>query len=67
MTHLPCQSCGKLVHIDLLDSKPELTLWLRFLRFLRGQLFMLAYCGDHGHDFTVLECEECYGPGWCPL
>lgn len=43
----PCDCCGKLVDINLLDAKPA------------------GPPHDKWSD-QVLECEACYGPGWCP-
>lgn len=64
---LPCACCGKEVSIEKIDSKPTLTRWLRFLRLVRGQLFMLRYAGDHGYDFDRHECADCYGPGYAEM
>ncbi|TPJ51762.1 MULTISPECIES: hypothetical protein [unclassified Mesorhizobium] len=64
MTWVPCQRCKLLTQIDQLDSKPKMTPLLRVINAARGQIKMLAYAADHGHDFTVLECRTCYGPGW---
>lgn len=39
----PCDRCGTITHIDLLDGK------------------------DNGSgDYTILECQLCYGSGWAP-
>lgn len=59
-----CRKCNKPTDIDVLDAKPELTLWLRLIRLFKGQIFMLGYAADRGHDFTRLECPTCYGDGY---
>lgn len=63
---VPCDQCTLLTRIELLDSKPEMTLWLHIIRLLRGQRYMLGYAANHGYDFSVLECHTCYGSGWSP-
>lgn len=62
-----CDTCGKACDIDHLDSKPVMTLRLRAIRALFGQERMLEYASDRGYDFTVMECRECYGPGFIEL
>lgn len=59
-----CDNCQRPVPFYQLDAKPPMTRWLRVLRLVRGQLFMLRYAADHGHDFDRLECRDCYGPGY---
>lgn len=59
-----CAKCGELHDIAALDSKPKLTLRLRLIKRLHGQLYMLQYAGDRGYDFNRLECSKCYGPGY---
>lgn len=62
-----CAKCQKATPIDQLDAKPAMTPRLRAIATQQGQLAMLAYAADHGHDFNRLECEACYGPGYCNL
>lgn len=62
MLHFPCHRCRKPTMIDLLDAKPRMTPWLWLIERFRGQAEMLRYASDHGYDFTVLECQACYGP-----
>lgn len=58
---LPCESCGRLFPIDLLDSKP------RSLVRKAATEEDLASAADCGEDFEVLQCKDCYGSAWLPL
>lgn len=61
---LHCENCQRPVPFYQLDAKPKMTLWLRGVRLVRGQRFMLGYAADRGYDFDRLECRDCYGPGY---
>ena len=50
----PCMKCGKLTDYALLDAKPDPR------QLARG-------IPPEDCDFTVLECQSCYGPGWLPM
>lgn len=57
-----CHNCGKLTHIDNLDGKPP------SLAGKRCTDADIAAAADSGaEDFTILECEACYGPAWRPM
>jgi hypothetical protein len=61
---IPCDNCGTLTHIDLLDAKPSYLSgpgW-RFLSWLR--MWLLNRAAYKGADFDRLECKRCYGPGY---
>jgi hypothetical protein len=64
MSTAACRRCGKICDVADLDSKPSLTLRLRVVRLLRGQVSMLQFAADRGHAFDWLECAPCYGPGF---
>lgn len=49
---LACMKCGKQTDINLLDAKPP---------------YDTKPEDREGADFTVLECEDCYGPNWLPM
>ncbi len=72
---LPCDNCGRLTHVDLLDAKPRSLAGKKCtvrdlseatggpMCFWRGFLFWLLGRG-RDTDFSVLECQDCYGPAW---
>ena len=47
-----CRTCGKRFPYALLDSKPEPE---------------NRPDPEGVSDWTFLECQQCYGPGWLPL
>lgn len=60
----PCDCCGRLFPLGLLDGKPTINSKLRRIRAREGQLAMLRRAADKGYDFDRLECRRCYGPGY---
>lgn len=50
----PCAKCGKLTDYALLDAKPDPK------QLAQGT-------PREACDFTLLECQSCYGPGWHPM
>lgn len=56
---LPCATCRREFDPALLDAKPT-------PRDLARHKSLEA-CADAGCDFSRLECEECYGPGFNAL
>lgn len=53
-----CSHCGRETPFHLLDSKPP--------RFAGRPFTLRDYevAADTGEQFTVLECEPCYGPAF---
>jgi len=57
----PCQNCGKKIHINKLDGKPER---------LAGpgcSVQDILDAMDTGEEFDRLECVDCYGPAYVAL
>lgn len=55
-----CSNCGNLFPIKNLDVKPK------SLAGKKTTFEQLIKAADSGEDFTILECETCYGPAWQP-
>lgn len=54
----PCDGCGKLYPLHLLDAKPQS---LAGVAATHQALFDAA---SRGEDFDRFECRGCYGPAW---
>jgi hypothetical protein len=73
-----CERCGKVTHIDKLDSKPSdldelyrprsVIDWFNcFFRPTKWRLIQLDRAMDDNIQFDRLECENCYGPGYSKI
>jgi hypothetical protein len=56
--YLRCQKCGAMLPEHLLDAKPV------SLANIQATSEQLAAAAERGEDFTVLQCQPCYGADW---
>lgn len=62
----PCAKCGKPIDLNLLDAKPDPKIVARLLADGVCETEREARDEAWGMGEPILECEECYGPGWLP-
>lgn len=53
-----CMACGKPTPANLIDAKPGPGNW---------PVGPDALPWPDSAEYTQLECQYCYGPGWCEL